>query len=1078
MTESFPFETDPPAKLAADGGASPGDGSGDHPIPNEIPDESGLIRSRPDFLGGLNPPQREAVLHASGPLLVIAGAGSGKTRVLTHRIAHLIRDEGVSPFEILAITFTNKAADEMKQRIAKLVGPVAEKMWISTFHAACVRILRRDAAVLGYPSSFTIYDQADAVRLTGYVIRDLGIDQKKFPPRSVHASISAAKNEGVGVESFRERARSIFERKIGEIYAEYQARLRKAGAMDFDDLLGVTVELLRRHPEILDHYQRRFRHVLVDEYQDTNPVQNDLVLLLGAEHRNVCVVGDSDQCLPPGTPIRTVDGVCPIEQVEVGDPVLGTSGSMALAGGRIRAVHRSQYCGPLVRIHAGGRVLTGTPHHIVPARIESLPGQRALWLTWSQRSGWDVCHTECGNDGAEPAADEAWLLELIDPQSPRNGLPARLADLAPGHAPDIAAKQVMADRLLHPEFPHCSRLRAIELTMFAGRGEHLVRGPGLCESFIDYRDALACARLLASDAGLPLRRRIEVGGVTYEYMPLSHLHPGMLVLVETDDARLQQAVVDAVDQVAYEGPVFDLEVGDTHTYLAGGLLVHNSIYQFRGADIRNILEFEEAFPDATVIVLEQNYRSTQTILDAANALIANNIGRKPKELWTEAGHGDAIVRYHADDENDEADFVVREMSRLHDLGERWEDMAVFYRTNAQSRVVEERLMRAGIPYKVIGGTRFYDRREVKDALAYLRAVVNPADEVSIKRVLNTPKRGIGESSVSRVDTFAASHGYTFMQALRRADEAGVTGKALRGIEKFLILIDGVADYVQDGPALVLEELLKRSGYLAELEAEHSVESEGRIENLAELVGAAQEFDDVVEFLESVSLVADTDDLDADDSSVVLMTLHSAKGLEFSNVFIVGMEDGVFPHLRALSEPDQLEEERRLAYVGITRAMKRLYLTHAWARTLYGAAQYNPPSRFLDEIPEQLVRTIEGSRRASSRGRDRPQYYGSSRTSLGREGRRVLGSFDPDDDEHQVRSHRERLVEAALQSAPPQRSRSDELGLEVGDDVRHPTFGDGVILRIEGQGEKAVATVRFTMAGDRQLLLSWAPLERR
>src|SRR6195952_3781147 len=408
-----------------------------------------------DLLSGLNPTQREAVVHADGPLLVIAGAGSGKTRVLTHRIAHLIQNLGVSPFEILAITFTNKAAQEMRHRVGALVGPVAEKMWVSTFHSACVRILRRDGHRLGYPSSFTIYDQADAVRLPGYVIRDKGLDAKRFPPRSVHATISAAKNDDVGPEAFAARAEVIFERKIADVYAEYQDRLLKAGAMDFDDILRNAVELFRREPEVLDHYRRRFQHVLVDEYQDTNKVQNELILQLGSMHRNVCIVGDSDQ----------------------------------------------------------------------------------------------------------------------------------------------------------------------------------------------------------------------------------------------------------------------------------------SIYKFRGADIRNILEFEEAFPDTTVIVLEQNYRSTQNILDAANVLIANNMGRKPKELWTDQGHGDAIVRYHADDEADEAQWVTHQASKLHDGGTyRWGDMAVFYRTNAQSRVVEEHLLRAGIPYKVIGGTRFYDRREIKDALAYMKAVVNPADEVSVKRI--------------------------------------------------------------------------------------------------------------------------------------------------------------------------------------------------------------------------------------------------------------------------------------------------------------------------------------------------------
>jgi DNA helicase II / ATP-dependent DNA helicase PcrA len=750
------------------------------------------------MLGGLNPVQSDAVTHADGPLLVVAGAGSGKTRVLTHRIAHLIRDRGVSPFEILAITFTNKAADEMKSRVAALVGPVAQKMWVSTFHSACVRILRRDADKLGFPRQFTIYDQADAVRLTGYVIRDLGLDTKRFPPRSIHAAISAAKNDGVDAEAYTQRAGNLFERKIADVFREYQDRLRRAGSMDFDDLLAQALRLLREHPDVLAHYQRRFKHILVDEYQDTNRVQNELVLLLAADHRNVCVVGDQDQ----------------------------------------------------------------------------------------------------------------------------------------------------------------------------------------------------------------------------------------------------------------------------------------SIYAFRGADMRNIVEFEDAFPDTTVVLLEQNYRSTQTILDAANAVIANNVSRKPKELWTDHGAGDPIVRYHADDEVDEAQWITREVARLHDGTEvtgpegdplRWGDVAVFYRTNAQSRVLEEQLMRADIPYKVVGGTRFYDRREIKDAIAYLRSVVNPVDEVSLKRVINEPKRGVGATSIGKLDAYATARGLSFVDALRRADDAGVGGKAATGIEAFLTLVDDAADLVAGSPGPLLQQLLERSGYLDQLESERTIEAEGRLENLAELVGAAGEAETVAEFLEQISLVADTDDLDDDTTSVVLMTLHSAKGLEFPVVFLIGLEDGVFPHLRSLTEPDQLEEERRLAYVGITRARRRLYLTHAWSRTLFGGTQYNPPSRFLDEIPTGLVRDVEGHRRASRSGR----VYG------GGGWRRGDGAGSGSGDRAlRVAAGRDRIVERALESSrKPQRSGAEGLGLKIGDDVRHNVFGEGVILDMSGGGDKTEALVRFRDVGEKRLLLSWAPLEK-
>ncbi len=730
---------------------------------------------------GLNPAQLEAVTHTGGPLLIVAGAGSGKTRVLTRRIAWLI-DEGHSPFEILAITFTNKAANEMKHRVQALIGPVAQKMWVSTFHSACVRILRREAAQLGYTSNFTIYDQTDAQRLIGYVLKDLGIDPKRFPPRSLHNTISSVKNEGLDPDTFSDRATVITEKKAADVYQEYQRRLVQAGAMDFDDLLLNSVRLFRQSPEALESYRRRFGHLLVDEYQDTNSVQNELVLKLADQHRQVTVVGDNDQ----------------------------------------------------------------------------------------------------------------------------------------------------------------------------------------------------------------------------------------------------------------------------------------SVYRFRGADIRNILQFEEAFPDTTVVLLEQNYRSTQTILDAANAVITNNFGRKPKNLWTDEGPGDAITRFHADDEVDESQYVANELSRLHDGGDyRWGEMAVFYRTNAQSRVLEEYLMRVGIPYKVIGGTRFYDRKEVKDAIAYLKCVANPSDEVSLKRILNTPKRGIGDTSVAKIDAFAQLHGYTFFQALERADDAGVSGTAVRGIASFLQLHQSFVLELDKGPAPTLEAILRDTGYVVELEDQRSVEAESRVENLQELVGVSRQFETVEEFLEQVSLVSDSDDIEEDDSAVILMTLHAAKGLEFPVVFMLGLEDGIFPHLRALTDPDELEEERRLCYVGITRAEQRLYLTHAWSRMLFGQSQYNPPSRFLDEIPAELMTDAEGSR---GKGRRLTSTtFGASGTSSGAS---------------RMAESRNRMVDSALKPRGPEMSGADEAGLKIGDDVRHNKWGEGVILDLRGQGDKTEAVVRFPSLGqEKTLLLAWAPLEK-
>ena len=747
-----------------------------------------------ELLAGLNPVQREAVTAPPEvPLLVVAGAGSGKTRVLTNRVAWLIRDQRVPPFALLAITFTNKAAGEMKERVGTLVGPVANRMWVSTFHSACARILRREASHLGIRSSFSIYDQSDSVRLVDYVRRDLNLDPKRFPARRLASQISSLKNELVTADQALDRAAGPAERRVAEVYREYQRRLLEGSAADFDDLLLLTVRLFREHPDVLDQWRKRFRQVLVDEFQDTNGAQWEIVRLLTEEHRSVMVVGDQDQ----------------------------------------------------------------------------------------------------------------------------------------------------------------------------------------------------------------------------------------------------------------------------------------SVYKFRGADFRNLMRFEEAFPDATVIVLEQNYRSTQRILDAANAVILNNAARRPKHLWTEQVGGELITRYHAQDEHDEAAYLAHEIARLTDSeGYSFSDVAVFYRTNAQSRVIEETLVRAGHPYRVVGGVRFYDRREVKDTLAYLRALVNPDDEVSWRRIVNVPKRGVGDTSVGKVSAYAQEHGTTFRDALQRADSAGVSGKALVGIRDLLDILAEVEGAAGVGVAPVVQAVLEDTGYLAELEAERSIEAEARLENLQELVGVCREFDDALEsgdvaglagiasgsadgeasavpdgldrvqaFLEAVSLVTDLDDIEGEKRTITLMTLHSAKGLEFPVVFLTGLEDGVFPHMRSLGEPDELEEERRLCYVGITRARERLYLCHAWSRMLFGRTDFYPPSRFLSEIPEELVEVL---------GEERPVGGGRG-------------------------AHREAVVSAALASNAGRAARLP--GLRVGDDVGHDTFGEGVVLDVIGEGEKAEAVIRFRDAGEKRLLLAWAPLQK-
>jgi DNA helicase-2/ATP-dependent DNA helicase PcrA len=736
--------------------------------PAALPDPEAL-------LADLTEPQRRAVVHRGGPLLVVAGAGSGKTRVLARRIAHLLATGDAAPWGILAITFTNKAADEMRRRVVELVGPRAERMWVSTFHSACLRILRSHAGRLGYQRSFTVYDDTDSRRLIELVMADLDLDTRRLPPRQVAAVIGQAKAELVGAEAFAASAQGGFDpyqRRIADVYRLYQQRLVSANAMDFDDLLMVTVELLEGCADVRAAYQERFSHVLVDEYQDTNRAQNELVLLLGAQG-NVCVVGDSDQ----------------------------------------------------------------------------------------------------------------------------------------------------------------------------------------------------------------------------------------------------------------------------------------SVYKWRGADIRNILEFEKAYPDATTVLLEQNFRSTQAILDVANAVISHNVGRRPKRLFTEGDPGGPVVRYRAEDERDEANWVASEVLRLRAAeGLDFGDVAVFYRTNAQSRALEDALVFSGVPYKVVGGSRFYDRREIKDVLAYLRVLANPADEVSARRIVNVPKRGIGATSVAKLGAWAGTNLTGFAGAVDHAAEAGLSGKALRGAAQLSELLGDLRDRVGElGVGALVRAVAAESGYLAELEAEGHHEAEGRRENIAELAGVAEEFEDLAEFLETVALVADSDEIDGDTTRVSLMTLHTAKGLEFPAVFVVGLEEGIFPHFRAFAEPLELEEERRLFYVGVTRAQRHLFLSHAWVRTLWGQTSHNIPSRFLAEVPPDRVRDAGMPTGRSERPREDGLPTGQT---FGR----------------------------GVGPAPAPRARksstgAEALGLAPGDPVVHERWGDGVVVATKGQGDKAQATVRFASVGDKDLLLSATPLRR-
>ena len=745
------------------------------------------MTSTENLLSELNPAQSAAVAHAGGPLLVVAGAGSGKTRVLTRRIAYLMSARHVAPYQILAITFTNKAAGEMKARVGELVGPVAQSMWVSTFHSACVRILRQEAMRLGYSSSFSIYDSADSLRLITIVAKELNLDSKRYPARQFQAMISNAKNELMGPQDYVNAASNQFEQVTADVYTVYQQRLQRASAMDFDDLILKTVEVLQRFPEAKARFRSRFRHVLVDEYQDTNHAQYILVKeLVGSES----------------------DGMPPAELCVVGD------------------------------------------------------------------------------------ADQ-------------------------------------------------------------------------------------------------------------------------------------------------------------------------SIYGFRGATIRNILQFELDYPNATTVLLEQNYRSTQNILSAANAVITKNVSRKEKNLWTDSGSGALLTGYVAENEHDEARFIADEIRQLQrDEKSQPGDTAIFYRTNAQSRVFEEVFMRSALPYKVVGGLRFYERREVKDLLAYLRVLANVDDEISLRRVINVPKRGIGDTSLDYVDLFAQEQGISFWQGLLRCSEVtGLPARAAQSIQDFTSMMSALHVLVEakTRPSVIVEAALEQSGLLKELADSTDPQDEVRVENLKELVAVSMEyeerdFEELVEdeeislagFLEKVSLVADADEIpEGEDHGgvVTMMTLHTAKGLEFPTVFLTGMEDGIFPHSRTLGEKDEVEEERRLAYVGLTRARKYLYISRAQYRSTWGAPNYNPPSRFLDEIPEDVI-----------------EWRNDSSTS-------VSASL---------------IKRSRVATAPPPRATGKKISaieLHIGERVSHDTFGVGTVVSIAGEGDKAEATIKFGQYGEKRLLLRYAPVEK-
>ena len=1158
------------------------------------------MTSANDFLSHLNPSQRQAVEHFCGPLLVVAGAGSGKTRALTYRIANLIRYHRVDPENILAVTFTNKAAKEMKERIERLFAQqVAQDefgmpfsvlkegeqmrlrsrvyktyikdLWVGTFHALCARILRFDIDKYQsdrghtWTKQFSIFDESDAQSLVKDIVTNqLNLDSKKFDPRSVRFAISNAKNRGWSPDDLIREQPNYRGRVIAEVYGHYLDRLASNNGLDFDDLLLIPVRLFQQNETILGYWHRRFRHVLVDEYQDTNRTQYDLIRLLVTngenprqfdnwDQRSVFVVGDVDQCFPPDTPVLTEQGSKPIQSIAVGDTVLATAGQSQLLPAQVTHVHRGYFQGSLWCVRTGDQVLKGTPHHIVLSRMVPLADRYYVYLMYRADRGYRVGLTTGQRQGPrgkleigfkvrmnQEHADKLWVLKATDSYeeaayyeayfAAQYGLPTilfhgqgrnlKLTDewtfklfenvdtITNGH-------RLMQALWLHPEFPHHrpqngKTRQTLNLTMFGNvrrerqpvKADHRVQWSSNREEIADnlteagfpiragklpgtyrfetarasYREAVGLAQAAAEAGGLELRRRVQIDGEIYDFMPLSHLHPGMRLLL-AQDGQLQEREVTEVWQEDYDGEVYDLEVDKQHTYVANGVLVHNSIYSFRAADFTILMEFQDDFGDRlpdddtrTMVKLEENYRSTENILQVANALIQNNTERIDKVLRPTRGMGPEIVRYCADDEISEAEYVIQQMRDLEQENPElsWRNFAILYRTNAQSRAFEEGLVKWGVPYTVVGGLRFYDRREIKDMLAYLRAIANPFDTVSLLRVINVPRRGVGKTTIERLTTAAQELNLPLWEILSDQNMVkNYAGRSAKGVLQFSQQIQQWQEQLEDtSPSQMVDRVMRGSGYLQSLIEQDTEEADDRRKNLDELYNATLQFEEeneeatLLTFLASASLASDADSKDDQADRVSLMTLHSSKGLEFPIVFLVGLEQGLFPNYRSMDDAAAMEEERRLCYVGITRAQEQLFITHASARRLWGSREPAIPSCFLNELPRELIQ--------SQSSLSQVQYRSVGTKTGGTKTTAKSGSSETSKSSSKSNGKPKAKVP----------KKAPVFDWKVGEKVLHRSFGVGQVTHVFGNSEKMSIAVKFPgSVGSKILDPNLAPVER-
>ncbi len=1167
-----------------------------------------------DILAGLNEQQIAAVTAPDGPVLVLAGPGSGKTRVLTHRVAWLVQQRGVYPYRLLAVTFTNKAAREMRSRTERILGVETldaslstsrsglRGLTIGTFHAICAQILRREREHTTFGGNFVIFDSDDQLRVVKTVLKELDLNDKLYRPQAMHAQISKCKNELIAPADYQ--ARTYWEEVAGRVYVRYQELLRANSALDFDDLLMESALLLRANAEVRGRYQERYLHLLVDEFQDTNIAQYELVRLLLGPHRNLFCVADEDQCVPGETLVSTAAGPRAIAELIPQTPLQIAAGRSAVMETTAWKCRSRPYQGQVVTITTSrGHTLTATPNHMLFARMGDGSDAFLVYLMHKRGVGYRIGLVQSTRldsiygqpvtglavRGNQEKADKMWVLRVCASRAEATfweqyfafeyGIPTTVF-WAAGRRMAVSQQQIdalyaridtasraerlMADLLISPDHPHHrpkgiagdrqpERI-AVQVRMFGdsrrteispwnahriylntsdprlkeqmeARGYHpqdARRGTWkLGWSNLDYGATLRLAEEI-SQAGRGLDIALSAfltdtqtpGGVTrkYDLHPASHLHPGMVVPVAVagrsstsseevellaPPVRIDDDEVIDVRWDAYEGTVYDLDVDKVHTYIASGVVVHNSIYGWRGADPRNIQRLRKDFPDMQQVLLERNYRSTQVILDAANEVIKHNWGRTPKKLFTDQAGGPLVTVYQAYDEIDEANYVVDEIARLMaQSGIEAGDCVVLYRTNAQSRALEDAFVRRNLPYRLVGATRFYERKEIKDAIAYLRLVHNPDDSLSLARIINEPPRRIGKASEAALAQWARQLGLSQTEALRilagergplaakaltavgagsprppaapPLDDAPFANAAKTALLGFWRLLAGWISAKHDlTVGQLLDRILEESGYSRYLR-DGTEEGEGRWENLQELRTVAASYADLpageglAAFLEEVALVSDSDELPEEQSAPTLMTLHTAKGLEFPVVFIAGMEEGVFPHSRSKDDPDRLAEERRLAYVGITRAKQRLYLLHAFRRTLYGASELNPPSEYLSDIPRGLINSQgmrSGQGRAGGGFDTRPATGGRSADAR-------ATVWSP--------SGRERPQPAGAPAAPTPPTRQPQF--KAGQRVNHGIFGEGVVIKVELADDDEYVSVAFPGRGIKKLMASMAKLQ--